>query len=157
MRFSFVFAFAALFVGCAPEIGDSCKSSIDCSVQGDRICDETLPNGYCTVLNCNPDACPNGARCVEWRGGFDRTAIRVCMKRCTGSGGCREGYECIGEADIPLENGVPIARVVDLDLKTDNPRFCSFPPSGASTADLSTSSDVWSSEGDASIEPDAGF
>ena len=91
------FALGALFVGCAPEIGDSCKSSVDCSVQGDRICDETLPNGYCTVLNCDPDSCPNGARCVEWRGGFDRTAIRVCMKRCNGEGGCREGYECIGD------------------------------------------------------------
>ena len=150
------FALGALFVGCAPEIGDSCKSSVDCSVQGDRICDETLPNGYCTVLNCDPDSCPNGARCVEWRGGFDRTAIRVRMKRCNGEGGCRDGYECIGEADVPLENGVPIARVVDLDLKTDTPRFCSFPPSGSSTEGLSTESST-PFDGDARVEPDAGL
>ncbi|MCA9614334.1 MAG: hypothetical protein H6724_01365 [Sandaracinus sp.] len=136
-----VFAFVVL-AGCAPEIGDKCKSSVDCSVNGDRVCDETLPNGYCTVLNCDPDSCPNGARCVEWRGGFDRTAIRVCMARCSSDNGCRNGYECLGEADVPVENGVPIARVVDLDLKTDTPRFCSAPVSAGTSSGLALDEDA---------------
>ena len=28
---------------CAPEIGDDCASSVDCSPQGDRLCDVTQP------------------------------------------------------------------------------------------------------------------
>lgn len=148
-------ALAGFFTGCAPAIGDSCQSSVDCSVQGDRICDETLPRGYCTVLNCDPDTCPEGARCVEWRGGFDRTAIRVCMARCSGTSGCRDGYACIGEDDVPLENGVPVARVVDLDLKTDNPRFCSVPP-GGSSAGLGGSSAEPGHQSDADLAADAG-
>src|SRR6188474_1083103 len=44
--------------GCAPEIGDECTTSIDCSQQGDRLCDTTQPGGYCTIFNCEPDTCP---------------------------------------------------------------------------------------------------
>ena len=64
------------------------------------------------------------------------------------------------EQDVPTPSiwldGVPVARVVDLDLMTDTPRFCSFPPSGSSAEGLSTDSPA-PADGDASVEPDAGL
>jgi hypothetical protein len=50
-------ALLALVAGCAPKIGDKCTVSTDCSVSGDRLCDSTQPSGYCTVFNCEPNAC----------------------------------------------------------------------------------------------------
>ena len=42
---------ALSLLGCNPEIGDSCSASLDCSDAGDRVCDGTLPGGYCTIIN----------------------------------------------------------------------------------------------------------
>ena len=56
----------ALATGCSPKIGDKCTVSTDCSATGDRICDITQPFGYCTVFNCEPDSCPDGAACINF-------------------------------------------------------------------------------------------
>ena len=89
--------------GCAPEIGDKCSVSTDCSVNGDRICDTAQPGGYCTVQGCDPDSCPNGGVCVEWRFEPSRTTATYCMSRCRSS--CRNGYECVADDDERLESG----------------------------------------------------
>src|SRR5206468_6843571 len=34
---------AALLTGCTPKIGDDCQTSVDCSQQGDRLCDTAQP------------------------------------------------------------------------------------------------------------------
>ena len=57
----------ALVAGCAPKIGDKCTVSTDCSVTGDRLCDSTQPSGYCTVFNCEPNACPDDSLCVAFK------------------------------------------------------------------------------------------
>lgn len=57
-----------LAAGCGAEIGDSCERSIDCSPDGDRICDrsESSPGGYCTVRGCDYESCPDDAVCVRF-------------------------------------------------------------------------------------------
>src|SRR5688572_14103829 len=52
--------------GCLPKIGDPCSSSLDCSQRGERLCDNTQPQGYCTIYNCEPDECPDNAACVAF-------------------------------------------------------------------------------------------
>ncbi len=51
---------------CGSEIGDSCLISADCSTEGDRICDLSQPDGYCTVVGCDYDTCPEGSVCVRF-------------------------------------------------------------------------------------------
>ena len=118
-----VAASALVGTACAPEIGDDCKTSLDCSVNGDRFCDSSAPGGYCTVIGCDPDTCPDGALCVEWRYEPSRTSESWCMKSCGNGGDCRGGrYACVHEGDPELEgeDGVPLARVVDLDVKRND-------------------------------------
>src|SRR3954469_21617492 len=100
---------AVAATGCAHKIGDSCAISTDCSVNGDRLCDTTQPDGYCTVFNCEPDKCPSGEGvCLAFTDGacdqqmvaaatslrFQRT---FCMKPCDNDGDCRAGYRCLDE------------------------------------------------------------
>lgn len=112
---------------CAPEIGDECENSTDCSVNGDRFCDVAQPGGYCTMIGCDPDACPDDALCVEWRFEPTRSAETWCMKSCGDGGDCDRGssYLCVREGDPELDANPdpnvyePIARVVDLEVRRD--------------------------------------
>lgn len=114
---------------CAPEIGDDCRSSIDCSIRGDRICDVAQPGGYCTVQFCDPDTCPDDALCVSFRYEPPRTAESWCMKSCRRSGDCRSGYECVG-VDHPARAEGGIARVIDFSESRRRNGFCmAVPPS----------------------------
>jgi hypothetical protein len=51
--------------GCGHDIGDECKSSVDCDPNGTRSCDLSQPGGYCTVQGCDETACPSGSTCVR--------------------------------------------------------------------------------------------
>lgn len=64
----FLVACALLGTACGSEIGDSCNTSIDCSPNGDRYCElsESSPGGYCTVVGCDYDTCPDEAVCVRF-------------------------------------------------------------------------------------------
>ncbi len=84
-----------LGIGCKPQIGDSCKLSTDCSVTGDRLCDTSQPDGYCTIFNCEPDSCPGSSTCVEFHPKSDRFVRRFCLATCGSPGDCRSGYVCI--------------------------------------------------------------
>jgi hypothetical protein len=60
-----------LVAGCGNQIGDSCSGSSDCSPNGDRFCDNTQPDGYCTIVGCDFNSCPEEAVCVRFfSGGF---------------------------------------------------------------------------------------
>lgn len=126
--------------GCTSKIGDGCKSSSDCSVNGERVCDLAQPGGYCTILGCDPDTCPGSSLCVEWRFMPSRTAETWCMKACNGDNNCRRDYRCamadqISQAD-GLDGGVPnandaavpeedrVARVIDLATDRQTRGFC---------------------------------
>src|SRR5690242_18467125 len=59
-RFGAALTLWIVATGCKPKIGDECKTSTDCSVTGDRLCDITQPSGYCTIFNCEePGSCPD--------------------------------------------------------------------------------------------------
>jgi hypothetical protein len=121
-------AFAALFaagaVGCAPAIGDDCGSSLDCSVNGERICDLASPAGYCTIPSCDDGTCPESAVCVEFRFEPARLASTFCMAECEDAADCRgeDGYACVTASSIDDDAGNPLARVIDRD-KGDH-KFC---------------------------------
>lgn len=118
---------ALTLIGCAPKIGDKCHTSGDCSLGGQRICDTAQPGGYCTVQGCDPDSCPSGAVCVEWRYDPPRTAETWCMRACKSDSGCRSGYRCVATTDPALRSLIdcaPLARIIDLNEKLRNAKFC---------------------------------
>jgi hypothetical protein len=86
---------AGVALGCKPEIGDSCRISTDCSTIGDRLCDTSMPGGYCTLFNCTESSCPDEALCVEFHADAERFARRFCVRSCGKADDCREGYVCI--------------------------------------------------------------
>jgi hypothetical protein len=149
-----------LAIACAPKIGDSCDGPIDCSITGDRVCDLTQPGGYCTVRFCSPDTCPDNAVCVEWTFDPPRTATTWCMKRCSGDGGCRSAYRCMGADDPALVDaeGRSLARIADLEARSSEVRFCAAAPpaSGALTEPLlwhDADTDAYWQDTDAHIAP----
>ena len=98
---------SSALAGCTPSIGDKCVLSTDCSTRGDRLCDTSQPDGYCTQFNCPKNGCPNDAACVLFNAnlpgcGYDdrsggygsRTARSFCVARCSSNSDCRGGYTC---------------------------------------------------------------
>ena len=67
MRPVMILALAAAF-GCGKEIGDACIVSTDCDPAGTRICDTTTGSkeGYCTIMGCDYNTCPEEAVCVRF-------------------------------------------------------------------------------------------
>lgn len=111
--------------GCAPEIGDDCKTSLDCSSQGSRLCDRTQPHGYCTLQGCEPGTCPDDSVCVKFRPEQERLAATFCMARCSDDGDCRsdEGYRCTSAREFG-ERDAGEAEI----LGRPEQAFCSAPP-----------------------------
>jgi uncharacterized membrane protein YgcG len=117
-----VLALGALVAGCQPKIGDHCTTSIDCSQRGDRLCDTSQPDGYCTIFNCEPDKCPDNSVCVGFSDKIDATCGDLfdprwprfertfCMKACESTADCRDGYVCAPPRD---------RRATSIDLTTD--------------------------------------
>lgn len=122
----------ALAAGCSPAIGDSCSSSLDCSVQGDRICDLASPRGYCTIPNCEASECPDEGACIEFFSEPQRLTRTYCMRKCSSDGDCRtdQGYRCRSGNDLPSERldpdtGEPIPIAFSLDGDRAR-RFCVY-------------------------------
>ena len=136
-----VIAMSLALGGCEPEIGDACDLGTDCSDSGDRICDDTVPGGYCTIVNCEPDSCPEEAACVGFRQAPSslaecadpnelRTLRTFCMRRCSSDGDCRSGYECV---DVG-EEGNPYDAILT-DRESSHSKMCLVPYSSVPAAD----------------------
>jgi hypothetical protein len=109
-------ALAALAVatGCSPKIGDKCTVSTDCSATGDRLCDITQPDGYCTIFNCEPDSCPDDAACINFGTSLSLNAAAACtvsqgespyqrsfcLAGCESDSDCRADYSCVEPESI---------------------------------------------------------
>lgn len=113
-------AAALLLSGCTPHIGDKCVLNTDCSIQGTRVCDNSQPNGYCTLFNCTANSCPDYAACVMFYSdvpgcsydGYDsppRSQSTMCLAWCNTDSDCRtqDGYVCRNPQDPPI-NGLII-------------------------------------------------
>lgn len=125
---------AALSAGCAAEIGDSCDFNVDCSPLGDRICDTSQFEGYCTVVGCDRDSCPDDAKCIRFyqvaflsitcdprtedavgtKCGTQCTA--ACAKTCSASEACCAKNNCNSD-EICLSSGF-------CALRTQEVRYC---------------------------------
>ena len=57
-----------LGAGCGSEIGDACVGNLDCdpSRSTGRVCDLASTGGYCTVIGCDHDSCPDGSVCIRF-------------------------------------------------------------------------------------------
>ncbi len=128
-----IVAVLVLTVACTREIGDSCTTGTDCSQTGGRTCDTTMPGGYCTVANCEPDSCPEEAACMGFvsapstadscSGLNDSRELRqFCMRRCSSQDDCRGGYIC---ADLNAEKNDWGAK--RLDNASADGRVCALP------------------------------
>jgi hypothetical protein len=103
-----------ILFGCSPKIGNKCSLSTDCSQLGDRLCDTTQPDGYCTIFNCEPNTCPDSV-CVGFSSQLDpacgsaddgrspRFERTFCMKPCGDDGDCRDQYVCVSPLDRAAE------------------------------------------------------
>jgi hypothetical protein len=88
---------------CGEEIGDECSVSTDCSSDGDRICDTSSPNGYCTVSGCDHDSCPDEAVCVRFFGAATSTLTCDPAIEDTEANVCSAAEICtVGGACVPL-------------------------------------------------------
>lgn len=113
-----LFVVSVLSVGCSPQIGDDCTSSIKCDLNNTRICDLSLPEGYCTIANCEASSCPQDeAMCIQFFHTELRRAQSFCMSRCEVDSDCRDevGYRCLHAADLDA---------ISLD---DDSGFCAIP------------------------------
>ena len=143
MRIALFALSLVLAVGCRPQIGDECVGSVDCSQQGDRLCDTSQPGGYCTAFNCEPDACPEGeAVCVAFgleldpacqSQGYDprwsRFERTFCMAVCEEDADCRDGYVCLAPSDRAAVS-------IDDENELKNSKVC-FVAEGGGTQPLS--------------------
>jgi hypothetical protein len=157
MRIPVIVVFALLVagsVGCGKEIGDACVVSSDCSPNGDRLCDISQKEGYCTIMGCDYSTCPDGAACVRFfTGGFENrtcetspdqcsldelcdinkhcvprsSEIRYCMKTCESNSDCRDGYECRDISLMKAHGGEPVLQPGS-QIDENAPKFCAIAP-----------------------------
>ena len=129
-----LFALSLGTMGCSAKIGDKCTIGTDCSQTGSRACDTSLPDGYCTIFNCEPDSCPSESACI----GFvtapstlmacastyeNREIRRFCMRGCSSTSECRAGYECV---DLAQPNNPWGATLDDINQSNAKVRILPF-------------------------------
>lgn len=158
MRYLVLAIALAAFSGCGKEIGDSCVVSSDCSPNGDRQCDNSQKEGYCTIMGCDFSTCPEEAVCVRFfTGGFsnrtcenspddcsldelcdinkrcvpESSEIRYCMKTCESNDDCRDGYECRDLAKMKSHGGEPVLEG-NAPVDDTSPKFCAVAPAAGS-------------------------
>jgi hypothetical protein len=104
---------------CQPSIGSSCTQSTDCASQGNRFCDTSQPEGYCTVFGCADNSCPDHAVCVTFFPALPgceyndylapaRTQRTLCLQHCQSDSDCRtsEGYVCLDPRVPPVSGQI---------------------------------------------------
>ena len=82
-----VLSFAAL-QACTAIVGDACTTQTDCGRT--MFCEQSLPDGYCTLKDCLDTGCPSEGICIS----FDADTS-WCMAICDADGDCRDGYRSV--------------------------------------------------------------
>ena len=73
---------------CSREIGDACRTSIDCQSEAEteRMCDISQPGGYCTIEGCDDRSCPEESACIRF---FPQMYLsKPCSAGCTAEEVC---------------------------------------------------------------------
>jgi hypothetical protein len=133
---------ALALAACTPHIGDKCTLNTDCSISNTRQCDNSQPNGYCTVFNCSPNLCPDNAACIEFQANVpgcpyddyaspSRSGRSFCMQTCGSDSDCRQsdGYACLAPGQLSV--GGVSAIILDSNASV---HVCAIPPDMASKA-----------------------
>ena len=156
MRSAVLFAIvaAAFAAGCGKEIGDACIVGSDCSPNGDRLCDVSQKEGYCTIQGCDFSTCPEEAACIRFfTGSFENrkcesindcsldelcslkgecvprnSEVRYCMRTCGSDDDCRDGYECRDKTKMIEHGGEPVLEP-GTPIDDSAPKFCAIRPS----------------------------
>lgn len=143
---------AVAAIGCGKEIGDACIVSSDCDPNGQRQCDISQKEGYCTIEGCDFSTCPEEAACIRFfEGSFANKACdvegcsldelcdlnnrcvprsaesRFCMKTCESDDDCRDGYECRDLAKMKAHGGEPVL-APGTPVDETSPKFCALAP-----------------------------
>ncbi|HEX7478843.1 MAG TPA: hypothetical protein VF331_13640 [Polyangiales bacterium] len=143
-------ALAALTLSaCGKQIGDKCRTALDCSVSASRLCDRTEPGGYCTVQDCDLGTCPSEAVCVKFRPAVNRLSVTYCMYKCGDTDDCRtdQGYRCLHANEFGVAGEAEI-------VGNPNTKFCAVrdtAPAPQSIADDGGTADTNSSSTDANL------
>jgi hypothetical protein len=93
-RLALAAALALALAACGHDIGDSCKTSVDCDPNGTRSCDLSQQDGYCTIVGCDSTQalCPSGSACIRlFPLGILPTAPASCDLTANPSVPCKEG------------------------------------------------------------------
>ena len=79
-----------------PAIGDPCTSSKQhCTSSPKAACIANWPAGYCTESPCEmPNTCRGGSSCVSGNEFQMSELAFFCLKTCTSTTDCRDGYRC---------------------------------------------------------------
>ncbi|MBI5516184.1 MAG: hypothetical protein HY909_20535 [Deltaproteobacteria bacterium] len=125
MRMALVSTLVVLF-SCSKAIGDSCTIASDCSINGDRLCDTSQPDGYCIVSGCDPGSCPDTSLCVAFNAHNPRLSRRFCMAPCAQDSDCRTPlYHCQRPDPAACRVGapelLPAGRTCNVLLDTPDP------------------------------------
>jgi hypothetical protein len=153
-NFALVLAVAFGLGGCGKEIGDACVTGADCDPNGERQCDISQKEGYCTIQGCDFSTCPEEAACIRFfTGGFSNktcetspdecsldelcdlnkrcvprsSEIRYCMRTCSSDSDCRDGYECRDLEKMKAHGGEPVL-APGSTVDASSPKFCASAP-----------------------------
>jgi hypothetical protein len=112
---------SSLAIGCTPKIGRNCSNSLECSLQGSRICDRTQPHGYCTIAGCEEGTCPSEAVCVKFSPNDERLAVTYCLAKCDDTSDCRgdDGYHCLSQDSFGSKGDAKV-------LGSSGQKFCAL-------------------------------
>lgn len=86
----------AVLGACGKEIGDACVIGVDCSPNGDRLCDPSSIGGYCTIQGCDVTTCPGESVCVRFfTGSFtNKTCDHTVASDPAAKTGCSDDELC---------------------------------------------------------------
>ena len=66
MRLAWISIALISLTACGKEIGDECNYNDECDPEGNRVCDLSSSGGYCTIIGCEHDSCPESSVCVRF-------------------------------------------------------------------------------------------
>ncbi|MDJ0764653.1 MAG: hypothetical protein QNJ97_16865 [Myxococcota bacterium] len=140
MKRGFIYICFGFLMACGAEIGDECTLDYDCSQNLERNCDRSQPGGYCLIVGCDPDECPEEAVCVEFTAPCPQVnddpnddnpiddcdliepnrGRSYCLRHCSSNGDCRSKYQC-----VTVGGEVPAVKWAEIvDFKTKKSKVC---------------------------------